>query len=446
MSHILKVCESFAGQYNVIFNGAKSHTIVYQSRRDVKRSVAKPFNLNGNSIHIVQQATHLGTLVGVRTEAILDNNVSYSGYWHSIPSAMAGVLMHAVKCFHFKQMQYLLKSGLSINIKDNTGKNAMPYALEIEDAQLRLQMVRFLILRDIHLSDRDRLHRRNALMWACFLRRLPEARLIIRKGRNEIDLSDKDSDGKTVLHYAVGHRDVDLTREISISLLHRGYSVDVPDQDGFTPYLLARKLGHEDCADVLVSDGMASTCQFDQKAYKMARIWEEIGQQERSRKERASKEQKVANFKTLGRLSQLKRAGFKVDDVRFVPSRKDMDFLGLERETSKAPKSYYTALSMTSLPAIGNRKLPESNERSTKMRSESDLTLFPEITLCENKEVNHQKRRARSDHAQFKRSLSSLFELFGAQSSTVYPARDAGTPKPRRRILNISSCLFCCGN
>eukprot|EP00914_Ancora_sagittata_P009433 GHVO01018025.1.p1 GENE.GHVO01018025.1~~GHVO01018025.1.p1 ORF type:complete len:314 (-),score=-0.06 GHVO01018025.1:64-1005(-) len=64
MQHMLNVCKAFADEHSVIFNSAKSHPIIYRPRRDEGQSVAKPVTLNNKPIHIVQQATHLGTLVG----------------------------------------------------------------------------------------------------------------------------------------------------------------------------------------------------------------------------------------------------------------------------------------------------------------------------------------------------------------------------------------------
>ena len=63
MTQMLNVCESFAADYNVIFNSTKSHTIVHRRRQQSSTEI-QPFSLDGVPINIVQQATHLGTLVG----------------------------------------------------------------------------------------------------------------------------------------------------------------------------------------------------------------------------------------------------------------------------------------------------------------------------------------------------------------------------------------------
>lgn len=46
---------------------------------------------------------------------------------------MAGGLMFAVRECYFQQVQYILKSGLSIDYRDVDGKNAVVHALEIPD-------------------------------------------------------------------------------------------------------------------------------------------------------------------------------------------------------------------------------------------------------------------------------------------------------------------------
>ena len=58
---MLKVCEDYASDYNVLFNGSKSVLVMMGERRPAP---SKAFELNGNAIEAQSRALHLGNWVG----------------------------------------------------------------------------------------------------------------------------------------------------------------------------------------------------------------------------------------------------------------------------------------------------------------------------------------------------------------------------------------------
>ena len=63
MSIMLKICEDFSKEYDVVFNSSKSHLIIYDERRKYQKMV--PLCLNGETLHIQRLATHLGHPVSI---------------------------------------------------------------------------------------------------------------------------------------------------------------------------------------------------------------------------------------------------------------------------------------------------------------------------------------------------------------------------------------------
>jgi len=60
---MLKSCEDFNKEYDVVFNSSKSHLIIYDEIRKYQNMV--PLCLHGETIHIQRVATHLGHPVGI---------------------------------------------------------------------------------------------------------------------------------------------------------------------------------------------------------------------------------------------------------------------------------------------------------------------------------------------------------------------------------------------
>ena len=63
MSIMLKICEDFSKEYDILFNSIKTHLIIYDEIRKNQKMVS--LCLNGESLHIQRVATHLCHPVGI---------------------------------------------------------------------------------------------------------------------------------------------------------------------------------------------------------------------------------------------------------------------------------------------------------------------------------------------------------------------------------------------
>lgn len=71
-----------------------------------------------------------------------------------------------------------------------------------------------------------------------------------------------DRDGKTAMHYATMHANVEALYLLVRHAARFGLPVDIRDRDGLTPYLLASLSGYRECERILVQFGHAVTSQI----------------------------------------------------------------------------------------------------------------------------------------------------------------------------------------
>ena len=234
---------------------------------------------------------------------------------------MVGTVFQGVSTGHIRQLRLLLRSGLNVNIKNEKGQNLLMAALEAEDPDKRHRMFKMLLRKGANVFGVDPTTGRDVLLWACVLNRPEEVKLILKEGMSGLDLCKRDNRGLTGLHYVAMNGNKEICKILCHAIGKVGLSVDVANDDGFTPYILAKRLGHTDCVDILLNDGHASTYQFDTAEYKTADNWSFEGQRERSNVAKRLKAQKVIALKTLGRMPQLHNAHFKPNNVKIIASK-----------------------------------------------------------------------------------------------------------------------------
>ena len=162
-------------------------------------------------------------------------------------------------------MKKCIDQGLSITACDSVEFSLLVYALHCACPHRRIRAVRYLLARDIDCLPRDDVTGRDALLWATHNNLEREALCILQNGC--VDLSGCDVYGYSALHYAVYHR---MERLIAAACNYAEkyvLSVDVPTsgaiKTAITPYVLARRLQHTACADILVNVGGANVQQHD---------------------------------------------------------------------------------------------------------------------------------------------------------------------------------------
>lgn len=239
---------------------------------------------------------------------------------------MANGLWNAVKDCHFQHLKFLVDSGLSVNQRNTNGQHTLIAALNIEDDEKRLRMFRYLLSRKADFRAFDRTTGRDILMWAVFLNKQAEAEITMLELAGDINFHKKDKYGRTIVHYATMRGNTDLLQSIVTQMKKFDVSVDIPDNEGFTPYMLAKRLGYDACAEILLTEGEASPHIFD-KNRKTIFQWADEGQKEQLDHLNDDKDKKISTYKLLGRLPALREAQFEVSQVQIVPSYKDKQLL-----------------------------------------------------------------------------------------------------------------------
>ncbi len=201
---------------------------------------------------------------------------------------MSYALYQAVGSGRLQQVRYLTKNGVSLASLDRQNPNGLSLlarALHIEDGHQRRRMVQFLLSHGASPDQCDQATGRDALVWASYLGRSSEVRVLLEHPDYELELCKPDKLGMTPLHYACSNGDLETVRVLARLLKKYGTSVDMPYPNGRTPFLEASRLGYHEIADVLRREGGASPSQFDTRTFRTRSRWSEIGESERQEKQ-----------------------------------------------------------------------------------------------------------------------------------------------------------------
>ncbi len=243
----------------------------------------------------------------------------------------SGGLFANIQAGHYKQVRYILRSGLNPNIKGPDGYNCLVAALHIKDPAKRAKMVNLLLFYEASCQAVDHMTGRDVITWACTLNVTDEIKNILDKGRNLIIFHRQDNSGYSALHYSVKHDNADATNMLCKEMHRLGLSVDFVDKDGLTPYLLAVRLGRLTCAAILEKKGYANISQRDAFLCQPAQYWTQIGQSEKNNNEKKQTQKQIEKLKILGREHQIRQAQFDIHNIKMVKSKTEQDILQPER-------------------------------------------------------------------------------------------------------------------
>ena len=174
----------------------------------------------------------------------------------SRPMTMSHILYDAIVRGRFRQVQYLVNSGIPLDGTDSPC--SLVAALHIVNGRTRDRFFRFLLNSGADYNCFDGRTGRNVLSWACLLERTNEVKTLLSFAPGDIDMDARDFGGHAALHHSVSTGSVPLVRLLLKHLIKYGLSADVAAQNGLTPYQYAQKLGFRDIADVLRNEGFAS--------------------------------------------------------------------------------------------------------------------------------------------------------------------------------------------
>ena len=234
---------------------------------------------------------------------------------------MASGLFEAITRGRYRHMRFLLDSGLSVNSVNSRGETCLVAVLHLADDTRRRALLTFLLRRGADALHVDPVSGRDALLWACYRDLAAEATLLLRTLGADACLSRRDRAGCCALHYTALNGNVALTRQLCAAMARYEVSVDIDDDRGFTPYLVARRLGHDHCATALAHVGGASQYQFDSRRFRTTAYWAEVGRRERRARARQWRLRRSVAQKVIGTcLSQLEARGGRRRDTAIAAS------------------------------------------------------------------------------------------------------------------------------
>ncbi|CAF1272997.1 unnamed protein product, partial [Didymodactylos carnosus] len=193
---------------------------------------------------------------------------------------MISKVLDAIRHNQYKQLALYIRHNYDLNIKTKDGRNGLFIALDISEPIKRTRMLKFLLDNDLDPTQREYNYGYTVLNEAIYRQQLDSVNLLLAYFGGEIDFRQYDTRGRTILHQAVETNNPAIMESLINVVNHYSISVDIPDENGLTPYLLAIKLHLREMATILLKKGRASRQQSDIKSHKNADDWEIEGIQE----------------------------------------------------------------------------------------------------------------------------------------------------------------------
>lgn len=167
------------------------------------------------------------------------------------------------------QIRLLLDIGVNPKAVDNQGRTPLMMAACVTKETVALRIARLLLGRSAQVDCVDRLGR-TALSYACEHGHCKLVKLLIDE---DYDINMADKEGNTPLMYAAMSGHAPTLREILNVVLKYRLSVDLRNKKGFSAYLLAAKMAHDECARILKTEANASDCVRDTEFFLSDKEW-----------------------------------------------------------------------------------------------------------------------------------------------------------------------------
>ena len=290
---------------------------------------------------------------------------------------MAQAIFQAVADCRFKQMELLHRCGVSMEVRNFNGETLLIASLFIINEKCRKRFFGYFLRNDVDPLQRDDVLDRNALSWACYLGRKAQVEALIALG--EVDLLEKDATGSIALHLAVQSNNLEVARVIIQTMCKYRLCLDVHDGEGLTPYMVAKKLGLQDMAELLLVEGEVNPSKFDDKLFLTAEEWAEVGVKEREQlaKEKNSKTPKPYTSYNIRqrRYSYLPNIDRRHQRDTFYLDELDTDYCGVSPEASTLP-SLNNKHSLSSMNGNNNVTLATGNTLTAGRSIDSALSLL----------------------------------------------------------------------
>ena len=175
---------------------------------------------------------------------------------------MTTSFLQAVKDCRYIHAKLLLERGVSIDCQNANGLTPLVIALRIPDDRRRARMFKWLLRMGADVSCIDTKVHRDLLTWAVYYNRTDEVKCILDQDEGIINFQHQDKYGRTAMHYAAIHNNIDCLQWLVNLSVKYELAVDIRDNEGLTPYLVACIMEHDQSKDILVGTGHAITSQL----------------------------------------------------------------------------------------------------------------------------------------------------------------------------------------
>ncbi|UJR26047.1 hypothetical protein I4U23_007393 [Adineta vaga] len=282
-------------------------------------------------------------------------------------------ILNAIQRAQYKQLALYTRHKYKLNFVTKDGRNGLFYALDITDAHQRQKMIKFCLDHGIDPLQKDTENGYTPLHEAIARQQVESVQLLLANVSGEIDWRAYDMRGRTILHQAVEANNVAILEALINVMNHYGVSVDIPDRNGLTPYLLATKLHLREMAQILLKKGHASRRQCDISTHRSANDWEIAGIEDHSLLVRNKLEQEIHNAMNEGKINKVKQLQ-QIYDTQLIPSTSKP----IRRRNSFVSMSVLTGLNVKSRMSINQMidRLPEGIIPDSYVKSQRDGKTF----------------------------------------------------------------------
>ncbi|XP_062510189.1 protein TANC1-like [Corticium candelabrum] len=168
-----------------------------------------------------------------------------------------------------KRLHRLLSEGGDVNVRDESRRTLVMRACYVEDDAKREGVVRVLLEHGCDVDVQDELGR-TAMTYAALFGRCDVVRMLVEAGA---DPFKEDVDANSPLYHCSSVGNAEIARILIATYYSRGLNVNKRNLQGMTPLLQAAKLGHTECALVLVTEGKAVSSIRDLDNFMNAEEW-----------------------------------------------------------------------------------------------------------------------------------------------------------------------------
>ena len=172
-----------------------------------------------------------------------------------------------------RQVRLLTNVGCDVNRLDSRKRTPMRLICDLSNEPLGVSLGRRLLQHGAGVQQKDEFGI-SVFCYACIKQRTKLVECMISE--REISWLDKDHNGNTALHHAVETGNYLIAQMIIEQMRKYDLNIDQRNNRGETPLILAERLGHLHCAELLRCCGKASTAARDHLVFKNANEWRHL--------------------------------------------------------------------------------------------------------------------------------------------------------------------------